>query len=48
MVAVTALGAAAGLERGGYWPVLGALIMLAVFGSIWCFGAYDRGGRDDA
>ena len=44
---LTVLGVLAGVERGGYWPLLGGLIMLAIFGSIWLVGAYEGGGRDD-
>lgn len=36
------LGALAGIERGGLWPLYGALIMLSVFGPIYVIGAYNR------
>lgn len=39
LIGMTVLGAVA-----GGWP--GAAIMLALFGSVYLFGAYEGGGRD--
>jgi hypothetical protein len=42
LIGMALLGAIAGAERGTYGPLIGAGIMLAVFGPFYLIGAYRR------
>lgn len=44
---IVIMGALAGAERVGLWPLWGACIMLGLFGPIYLIGAYNRKDTPD-